>query len=165
MAVPSQDLDMMPVVTKLADFDQNSGNLLERLVFNHRLIVVAICAIATLAFGYLATTRLVLNASFEKMIPQGQPYIKNYLENKKDLSGLGNAIRVVPSEANFILALFEDAATSKAAFDALFAEGLIVREIGVYGIDNGLRISIGPEAAMRRLVEVLKQFGAPGASD
>ena len=95
MAVPSQDLDMMPVVTKLADFDQNSGNLLERLVFNHRLIVVAICAIATLAFGYLATTRLVLNASFEKMIPQGQPYIKNYLENKKDLSGLGNAIRVV----------------------------------------------------------------------
>ena len=77
----------------------------------------------------------------------------------------GNAIRVVPSEANFILALFEDATTSKAAFDALFAEGLIVREIGVYGIDNGLRISIGPEAAMRRLVEVLKQFGAPGASD
>jgi histidinol-phosphate aminotransferase len=42
---------------------------------------------------------------------------------------------------------------------------LIVREIGVYGIDNGLRISIGPEAAMRRLVEVLKTFGAPGARD
>jgi histidinol-phosphate aminotransferase len=77
----------------------------------------------------------------------------------------GNAIRVVPSQANFILALFEDAATAAAAFQALFAEGLIVREIGVYGIDNGLRISIGPEDAMRRLVEVLKAFGAPGAQD
>ncbi len=64
-----------------------------------------------------------------------------------------------------MLALFESAEASKAAFQALFNEGLIVREIGVYGIENGLRISIGPEAAMRRLVEVLKAFGAPGARD
>jgi histidinol-phosphate aminotransferase len=77
----------------------------------------------------------------------------------------GNAIRVVPSEGNFVLALFDTPETSKAAFQALFAEGLIVREIGVYGVDNGLRISIGPEPAVRRLVEVLKAFGAPGAKD
>jgi histidinol-phosphate aminotransferase len=77
----------------------------------------------------------------------------------------GNAIRVIDSQANFVLALFDSAQTSKAAFQALFDEGLIVREIGVYGIDNGLRISIGPEPAMRRLVEILKAFGAPGAKD
>jgi histidinol-phosphate aminotransferase len=81
------------------------------------------------------------------------------------LSLSGNAIRVVPSEANFVLALFEDAKSSRAAFEALFAQGLIVREIGVYGIDNGLRISIGSEVAMRRLVDILKAFGAPGAKD
>jgi len=75
----------------------------------------------------------------------------------------GNAIRVVPSQGNFILALFADAETSRAAFEALYAQGLIVREIGVYGIDNGLRISIGPEAAMRRVAAILKEFGAPGA--
>ena len=45
--------------------------------------------------GYVAATRLVLNASFEKMIPQSQPYIKNYLTYQKDLRGLGNAMRVV----------------------------------------------------------------------
>ncbi len=77
----------------------------------------------------------------------------------------GNVIRVIPSQGNFILVLFEDAATAYAAFEALLAKGLIVREIGVYGIDNGLRISIGPEAAMRLLVETLKAFGAPGARD
>jgi histidinol-phosphate aminotransferase len=77
----------------------------------------------------------------------------------------GNAIRVVPSQGNFVLALFADAETAAAAFRALLATGLIVREIGVYGIDNGLRISIGPEAAMRRLVEVLRDFGAPGAKE
>src|SRR6185369_11415676 len=36
-----------------------------------------------------------LNASFEKMIPQSQPYIKNYLSYQKELRGLGNAVRVV----------------------------------------------------------------------
>lgn len=77
----------------------------------------------------------------------------------------GNAIRVVPSQGNFILALFENAETSRSAFQALFDQGLIVREIGVYGIENGLRISVGPEAAMRRLVEILKAFGAPGVKD
>ena len=77
----------------------------------------------------------------------------------------GNAIRIIDSQANFVLALFDSPATSKAAFQALFDEGLIVREIGVYGIENGLRISIGPEPAMRRLVDVLKAFGAPGAKD
>lgn len=77
----------------------------------------------------------------------------------------GNAIRVVPSQGNFLLALFEDSQTAAAAFEALLKEGLIVREIGVYGIDNGLRISIGPEDAMRRLVDILKAFGAPGARD
>jgi histidinol-phosphate aminotransferase len=77
----------------------------------------------------------------------------------------GNAIRVVPSEANFVLALFADAETASGAFAALLQAGLIVREIGVYGIDNGLRISIGPEPAMRRLVEILRAYGAPGAQD
>ena len=79
----------------LADFDRNSGNLLERLVFNNRLAMVIVCALITLALGYFAATRLALNASFEKMIPQSQPYIKNYLTYQKDLRGLGNAIRVV----------------------------------------------------------------------
>ena len=94
MAV-STELDQMPVVRKLTDFDRNSGNWLERLVFNNRLAMVIACAIVTLVLGYVAATKLVLNASFEKMIPQSQPYIKNYLTYQKDLRGLGNAIRVV----------------------------------------------------------------------
>ena len=49
----------------------------------------------TVVLGVLAATRLTLNASFEKMIPQSQPYIKNYLDNQQDLRGLGNSMRVV----------------------------------------------------------------------
>jgi histidinol-phosphate aminotransferase len=74
----------------------------------------------------------------------------------------GNAIRVPPSQGNFILALFEDAATSRAAFTALRDQGLIVREMHGYGIPEGLRITIGLEEHMRAVVEVLQAFGAPG---
>lgn len=81
------------------------------------------------------------------------------------LSLSSNAIRVPPSQGNFILALFEDVATSKAAFAALRDKGFLVREMHGYGIPEGLRISIGLEDDMRGVVEILKAFGAPGARD
>ena len=95
MAAPGNDLDRMPVVCSIEDFDLRSGNLLERLVFNHRLAMIVACALVTAVLGYSAASRLVLNASFERMIPQSHPYIRNYLTYQKDLRGLGNAIRVV----------------------------------------------------------------------
>jgi uncharacterized protein len=95
MAMGSDSLDHMPVVRDPKDFDARSGNLLERVVFNNRLLVVLVCAVLTVVLGTVAGKRLVLNASFEKMIPQSHPYIRNYLENRAALSGLGNAIRVV----------------------------------------------------------------------
>src|SRR5262245_59716282 len=85
----------MPVMRSVAEFDRNSGNLLERTVFNNRLALVVLCAVLTAVLGYFAATRLVLNASFEKMIPRSHPYIKNYLTFQKDLRGLGNTVRVV----------------------------------------------------------------------
>jgi histidinol-phosphate aminotransferase len=76
-----------------------------------------------------------------------------------------NAIRVPPSQGNFILALFADAETTRAAFTALRDKGLLVREMHSYGIANGLRITIGLEAPMRAVAEVLMEFGALGAQD
>lgn len=76
-----------------------------------------------------------------------------------------NAIRVPPSQGNFVLALFQDSATAKAAFTALRDKGLLVREMHGYGIPEALRISIGLEQHMRAVVDVLKDFGAPGGRD
>jgi histidinol-phosphate aminotransferase len=69
---------------------------------------------------------------------------------------------VPPSQGNFILAVFDDAETARAAFAALRARGLLVREMHSYGIPQALRISIGREPAMRAVVEVLRDFGAAG---
>lgn len=85
----------MPVVRELRDFDTHSGNLLERLVFNHRALFIALIALVTLVLGYMAVTRLEMRPAFEKMIPHGEPYIRNYLDNRAALRGLGNSVRVV----------------------------------------------------------------------
>ena len=85
--------DEAPVVTALQDFDAASGSPLERLVFNHRRLVIALCMAATLLLGWQAFG-LRLNAAFEKMIPTGHPYIVNYLQNKGRLAGIGNTLRI-----------------------------------------------------------------------
>jgi predicted RND superfamily exporter protein len=82
------------VVRDLKDFDRRSGVWLERLVFNNRIWMVVLCAVISVVLGFLAT-KLAVNASFERMIPQSHPYIKNYLDNKAHLRGLGNSIRIV----------------------------------------------------------------------
>jgi len=75
------------------NFDPRSGSLIERALFNHRHWVLLLCLLTTVLLGW-QSGRLELNASFEKMIPTGHPYIANYLDNQKDLSGIGNAVRI-----------------------------------------------------------------------
>jgi len=93
MAAPT-NIEAMPVVRDLKDFDLNSGNRLERLIFNHRAAVMLACLVVTVVLGYLAV-QVNLNASYEKMLPVGHPYIQNYAANKTQLRGLGNTLRVV----------------------------------------------------------------------
>ncbi len=85
----------LPQPGSLEEFDSRSGSLLERLVFNNRRAVLIGCAVITLLLAVLAATKLTLNASFEKMIPRDHPYIQNYLDNRVELRGLGNALRIV----------------------------------------------------------------------
>ena len=76
-----------------SDFDPRSGSLVERALFNHRWIVVLLCALVTVALGWQAT-RLQLNASFEKTIAAQHSYVRNFLAHQHELSGLGNAVRI-----------------------------------------------------------------------
>jgi predicted RND superfamily exporter protein len=84
----------MKVISRLEEFDKNSGSFLERSFFNYRGLVLLFWLMVTLTLGYHAT-KLKLNASFERMIPTKHPYIANYFKHKEQLAGLGNAIRVV----------------------------------------------------------------------
>ena len=89
----TERIEDMPVVPDIKDFDRTSGIWLERWVFNNRFIFIGICMLITLFLGYMAS-HIKLAASFEKMIPHGSPYIKNYLNLKSELAGLGNVVRI-----------------------------------------------------------------------
>jgi len=89
-----EESDVMPVVPDPSQFDKCSGNFLERLIFNNRIVIVGACVIITLVLGYIAATKLRLNASFEGMMPQSHSYIQNYLANKDQLAGMGNSLRI-----------------------------------------------------------------------
>ncbi len=88
-----------PVIRNLEDFDRQSGSMVERLLFNHRILLVVLCLIITAVLGYQARG-LKLNAAFEKMIPAKHPYIVNYLANKGQLAGLGNTLRIAVESKN-----------------------------------------------------------------
>ncbi|VVP74482.1 hypothetical protein PS914_01601 [Pseudomonas fluorescens] len=74
-------------------FDPSSGTLVERLLFNHRRIILGICVLLSLMLGYQALG-LKLNAAFEKMIPTDHPYVQNYLKNRGQLGEGGNTLRI-----------------------------------------------------------------------
>ena len=99
-------LDAQPIVARLEDFDTASGSAPERALFNHRPWVIAICLLVTLLLGWQAT-RLTLNASFEKTIPTTHPYIANYLANKANLAGQGNAMRIAVEATGATATIFD----------------------------------------------------------
>ncbi|VXC51438.1 conserved membrane hypothetical protein [Pseudomonas sp. 8Z] len=86
--------DAVPTVAVHRDtFDPRSGNVVERAIFNHRLLVVVLCLALTLLLGWQARG-IGINASFEKTIPTQHPYIANFLAQRSELSGVGNVLRI-----------------------------------------------------------------------
>lgn len=94
MAFSGEKEAEMPVVSDPRLFDRKSGGWLERMVFNYRMVLLVLCTVLTVVLGY-QLKNININASFERMIPQSHSYIRNYLDNKSELRGLGNVIRVV----------------------------------------------------------------------
>lgn len=64
------------------------------------------------------------------------------------------------SHANFLLARFQTAELAKACDAALRADGIIVRPVASYGLPQALRITVGDEAACRRVIGVIGNFMA-----
>ncbi len=74
-----------------------------------------------------------------------------------EIARLGNAgLRAVPSQANFILVLFEGELTAEAAYKGLMDAGYIVRWLPGQGLPHGLRITIGTEDETKGVVAALR---------
>ena len=134
----------LPVIGDLTGFDFQSGSLLERLVFNHRGIVLALCALVTLVLGFQATG-IKLQAGFEKTLPSAHQFVINYQANRNELKGLGNNLRIV-------VAVKEDTLFTPAnlkLFEAVSDEVFFVP-----GVDrNGMKSLFTPNTRWRMVTE------------
>lgn len=75
------------------------------------------------------------------------------------LAPLGNhGIRVLPSQANFVLILFEGALSAEAAYNGLASRGYITRWLPGQGLPQGLRITIGTAAQMDAVATALREM-------
>lgn len=80
------------------------------------------------------------------------------------IEALGNhALRALPSQANFLLILFEGAITAERAHDALMQGGYATRWLPGQGLPHALRITIGTAAQMADVAHILRDLTEGGA--
>ncbi|MDO7902910.1 RND family transporter [Pseudomonas sp. K13] len=77
----------------------DKATLLERLIFNNRPVVIALCVVVSL-FLFWQATQIRPSTSFEKMIPLQHPFIEQMLEHRDDLANLGNTVRISVEAVN-----------------------------------------------------------------
>ncbi|HEY0959245.1 MAG TPA: histidinol-phosphate transaminase [Novosphingobium sp.] len=75
------------------------------------------------------------------------------------IEALGNhGLRAVPSEANFVLVLFEGKLSGEAAYNGLAERGYITRWLPGQGLPHGLRITIGTAEQMDAIAAGLREM-------
>ncbi|MEO5598564.1 MAG: histidinol-phosphate transaminase [Novosphingobium sp.] len=75
------------------------------------------------------------------------------------LNALGNhGLRPLPSEANFVLILFDGKLTAEAAYNGLAERGYITRWLPGQGLPQALRITIGTAEQMDDIALALRQM-------
>lgn len=134
----------LPVISNLSQFDEQSGNFLERLVFNHRQWVLVLCALITLVLGFQAT-KIKLQAGFEKTLPKAHQYVLNYQANQDALKGLGNNLRIVVAVKEGTIFTPENLKYLETVSDEIFF---------VPGVDrNGMKSLFTPNTRWRVVTE------------
>ena len=80
----------------------------------------------------------------------------------EQIAALGNhGIRPLPSEANFVLILFEGALTAEAVYNGLMDHGYITRWLPNQGLPHGLRITIGSAEQMDAIAAAIRTMADP----
>jgi len=69
-------------------------------------------------------------------------------------------LTVVPSEANFIMAVLPEERDAERVFEELLAQGVVVRPLKAFGLPNCLRISTGTDEDNQLCVDALRRSHA-----
>lgn len=107
--------------------------------------------------GLAAAAAALADQDFIKKTRQTNDEQMRWLEKQFDALGLG----FVKSHANFIMVEIEvemEDTTATVIYEALLAQGVIVRPLAVYGLHNWLRITVGLAEDNLRLIDTLQSI-------
>ena len=80
------------------------------------------------------------------------------------IEALGNhGLRPLPSEANFVMVLFEGALSAETAYEGLMQAGYIVRWLPGQGLPQGLRVTVGAREDMDAIADALAAMAQKAA--
>ena len=117
--------------------------VIERLIFSQRKLVVLLFVLATVFLGYQAS-HMRLDAGFEKNIPLNHEYMQTYMQYRKDFGGANSIlVSVCDKNGNIFNQNFFD--TLKNVHDQLFF---------INGVDRSLVVSLfSPSTRFTEIVE------------
>lgn len=76
-----------------------------------------------------------------------------------EVESLGNhGLKAVPSQANFLLVLFQGRLSAETVYKGMMEAGYAVRWLPGQGLPDALRITIGTEAHMRDIARLLREM-------
>lgn len=104
--------------------DERIAAWLEPHVFGHRTLILAVFAIVTVLFGWVAVTGLKLDTNFNKQLPLKHEYIQTYLDHKEEFGGANRLlIALVARDGNMFTPEFFQA-LKIATDEVFFIEGV-----------------------------------------
>ena len=100
-------------------------------------------------------------AAAEAALDDTEHVRRSVAQNRAGLEQLTTACRElglgwIPSVANFLCV--RTGLPGQQVYDSLLRQGVIVRPIGNYGLDDYVRITVGTEAENRRVIEALRKL-------
>jgi histidinol-phosphate aminotransferase len=106
------------------------------------------------SLNYLAEEAAVAALEDEDFIRrsvQANAEQRRYLYNKLSQGGF----HTIPSQANFIYLWFERDLEKKLIYDKLYAEGIVVCDMRIFGKDKSLRITVPDHKVCEQIVQIV----------
>ncbi len=97
---------------------------LEKLIFGHRLVIVALFSLLTVLLALVAVRGLRIDASFTKQLPLKHEYMQTFLKHQGEFGGANRVlIALIARDGNMFTPAFFDA-LKKATDEVLVMEGI-----------------------------------------
>jgi predicted RND superfamily exporter protein len=100
------------------------ASTLERLIFGHRLVIVIVFALVSVAMLTVATRGLRIDASFTKQLPLKHEYMQTFVKHQSEFGGANRVlVALIARDGNMFTPAFFDA-LKKATDEVLVMDGI-----------------------------------------